>query len=1029
MNKKYFNVILIILFCVQQIFLPVIEYGKISSRIKEIFVDHSQVAYASEWIPEWTWFITKMSPVSWWLVLWQIVPYHIEYFKEIRTELGWLVWWWLEIVESFPGQIIRSTWIETMSIAPTTTQRLWHWPIYWATWLLTWPRISTNSWSVTQHILSWSLYITGTLSPCSYDIFACNPSLNDIDCNFWIDEWWAQWLTCSQTIPETNTVSCIMPWSSPYNGYPFCPINSSGHFSSVIHDYNAIVCSNPINSYGCYSSGSEYQICNVVYLSGENSTSTVCHEIDVADFALQKTIQWPINIFGPWDDVTFLITVHNQGAVSWWNITLVDYIPNGLVLNDNDWILSWSRAYTMLTTWLWLWQSLEIPITFTILNTFTWTIINYAEISNVMDTSNLLPLIDIDSIADDTNKNNGWEVRPRIEDDMINESWIWTWDEDDHDFAIVYSSVDPIDALCGAASGMVYYGQNILSGWVSTLCATGMVVNFTGANSLGIYSWTCEGFNGGNNSLCTASEERCGDWYVQAWSWEACDDWNTNNSDSCSTQCTPNNTWWWGGPSSIPNDSTPTPTSLCSIAWHVYKDGNENKSFVWTQDTQLWSITVNLMLNWVRIATTRTDSTNGYSFSQLNCNNSYTVTYDNSTSYIPHSSQYEYLNQESTVQSILIPQKSFLNKTLSEKNNFWLIEPKVICWDQKIEGSEQCESTSDCKQNNECKSCACVSKLPLIDVSDLLANKKSRESIIAQEAMIPQPTIIHKMWVNDKLYIEELKERFIFKKPSSSKVKIDTPYILQKDSIVLSNNKDAMEYLNRTILPAYPTYKKQSIIAIPSIWLHAPFVPFIKTAEAEKLFQWDHNWFVKATENIDAAVLINNVIEAHSSRLASWNTKNYFLPLALSNIGDQVSIYMYDEITDSHSWIPFIVTESDDNVDIYDKTVISRLYAPDKQDSLYLMTCWIVDTNKRIIKTLKPQWVNGVNAFWSLWSNVLPLDQNVLQAFIKTKEDVRNETQKNQILTILFDMKESETISVRIKQLSEYLLYLVASSQ
>lgn len=37
------------------------------------------------------------------------------------------------------------------------------------------------------------------------------------------------------------------------------------------------------------------------------------------------------------DNVTFTITVYNQGGVTATDIEITDYMPTGLILNDNDW--------------------------------------------------------------------------------------------------------------------------------------------------------------------------------------------------------------------------------------------------------------------------------------------------------------------------------------------------------------------------------------------------------------------------------------------------------------------------------------------------------------------------------------------------------------------------------------------------------------------------------------------------------------------------------------------------------------------
>ena len=54
------------------------------------------------------------------------------------------------------------------------------------------------------------------------------------------------------------------------------------------------------------------------------------------DLALKKEVLTP----GPFqggDDVTFEITVYNQGSFDASNVVIHDYIPTGLTLNDNSW--------------------------------------------------------------------------------------------------------------------------------------------------------------------------------------------------------------------------------------------------------------------------------------------------------------------------------------------------------------------------------------------------------------------------------------------------------------------------------------------------------------------------------------------------------------------------------------------------------------------------------------------------------------------------------------------------------------------
>ncbi len=57
------------------------------------------------------------------------------------------------------------------------------------------------------------------------------------------------------------------------------------------------------------------------------------------DLALQKVINTTATPgpFAPGDNVTFTVTVYNQGMLDAYNVEISDYTPVGLVLNDADW--------------------------------------------------------------------------------------------------------------------------------------------------------------------------------------------------------------------------------------------------------------------------------------------------------------------------------------------------------------------------------------------------------------------------------------------------------------------------------------------------------------------------------------------------------------------------------------------------------------------------------------------------------------------------------------------------------------------
>jgi len=155
------------------------------------------------------------------------------------------------------------------------------------------------------------------------------------------------------------------------------------------------------------------------------------------DLALVKTVSTaqPIPI-GLGNDVTFTLTVTNQGNVPAYNINIADYIPAGLTLNDNDWIENSSgttaQLFFPISGPIAAGASHSVDITFTVNNSFTGnSITNFAEISeadNDQNTANTPPT-DIDSTPDEDNSNDGTPS-----DNVTNNS---NGDEDDHDLETI----------------------------------------------------------------------------------------------------------------------------------------------------------------------------------------------------------------------------------------------------------------------------------------------------------------------------------------------------------------------------------------------------------------------------------------------------------------------------------------------------------------------------------------------------------------------------------------------------------------
>jgi choice-of-anchor A domain-containing protein/uncharacterized repeat protein (TIGR01451 family) len=176
---------------------------------------------------------------------------------------------------------------------------------------------------------------------------------------------------------------------------------------------------------------------DVIDEDGKNGGDEDDHDIEeitvedkpVFDLALRKTIKGgaknPIMKIG--QEVTFIITVFNQGNVEAKNIEVVDYIPSGLTLVDTlNWNVVGNKAYlkTPIAN-LASSASQTIEVKFRINQSASGEVINFAEISNAENDRNLK---DIDSTPDDDPSNDGVS-----KDDVITENGKEGGDEDDHD--------------------------------------------------------------------------------------------------------------------------------------------------------------------------------------------------------------------------------------------------------------------------------------------------------------------------------------------------------------------------------------------------------------------------------------------------------------------------------------------------------------------------------------------------------------------------------------------------------------------
>jgi gliding motility-associated-like protein/uncharacterized repeat protein (TIGR01451 family) len=146
----------------------------------------------------------------------------------------------------------------------------------------------------------------------------------------------------------------------------------------------------------------------------------------------------------PGEDVTFTITVVNQGMVNADNIELTDYIPTGLTLNDTDWAQVGSNAVLTLTVGnelpgagLAYTETVSVDITFTVNSPLAANldIVNWAEISNATDNLGN-DQDDVDSTPDDMVDNDTY-----LQDNDIDGNGLAGGDEDDHDQAVISTEV------------------------------------------------------------------------------------------------------------------------------------------------------------------------------------------------------------------------------------------------------------------------------------------------------------------------------------------------------------------------------------------------------------------------------------------------------------------------------------------------------------------------------------------------------------------------------------------------------------
>ncbi|MEM7128153.1 MAG: SdrD B-like domain-containing protein [Chloroflexota bacterium] len=171
------------------------------------------------------------------------------------------------------------------------------------------------------------------------------------------------------------------------------------------------------------------------------------------DLALDKKLAQgqPANI-APGDDVTFTLTLYNQGVVTATNVTVADYIPAGFTLNDGNWNGGATGTVTQtlsatLTPSGTQNASTTVDIVLTAGPTLSGTYTNTGEIANYISSvtdANGTHLPDADSTPD-SDGNNGTGETTALVDDELNEDGKSGGDEDDHDPATVTVIDTPVN--------------------------------------------------------------------------------------------------------------------------------------------------------------------------------------------------------------------------------------------------------------------------------------------------------------------------------------------------------------------------------------------------------------------------------------------------------------------------------------------------------------------------------------------------------------------------------------------------------
>lgn len=166
------------------------------------------------------------------------------------------------------------------------------------------------------------------------------------------------------------------------------------------------------------------------------------HKIQIFDLALESSVATPGNYFSPGTDITFEITVYNQGNVVAKNIILSNYIPKGFEFIAMPQNMGWSGNDSLINyTWIpYLYPNQNFTISLVLrmkASSNPMDYYNYTEVSAAQDTVNNNRNDDADSVSDYNRLNDNQVLPESADDDNIFGNSFFGEDEDDFDIAAV----------------------------------------------------------------------------------------------------------------------------------------------------------------------------------------------------------------------------------------------------------------------------------------------------------------------------------------------------------------------------------------------------------------------------------------------------------------------------------------------------------------------------------------------------------------------------------------------------------------